>query len=99
MDDTYELIRKESKYRNLKDNIINIINTLNSSDAIDNLSMAQSNLNENYLVDNVPVKNDLLNKEIERLKTSLSTLNTIAYNIDSKMKDIKNDIQKAKENE
>lgn len=98
-DNTYELTRKQNKYKSMRENVIKMINVLSSSDVIDNLSMAQSSVQNNYLVNGSACKYENIKRQKEKISSCISSLRNILKSIDSNIDDIKDDIEEAEEKE
>lgn len=93
MNNTYELTRKQNKYKNMRENVIKMINVLSHSDLIDNLNMAQVNLKNYYLVNGSPYKYEEIRKQKEEISNCILSLKSILNSIDIKLKNIKQDIE------
>lgn len=99
MDNTYELTRKQNKYKLMRENVIKMINVLSSSNIIDDLTVAQSSLKNYYLINDMPCKFDDIKRQKEKISSCLATLKTILNKIDSKLKIIKSDLKEAEAKE
>lgn len=93
MDNTYELTRKKNKYKNMRENVIKMINVLSRSEVIDNLSIAQTSLKNHYLVNGSPCKYEEIRKQKERISNCLLVLRNILNSIDLKLNSIKKSIE------
>lgn len=96
---TYELTRKQNKYKSMKENVTKMFNVLSNSDAIDNLTMVQTGLKNYYLVNSSPCKYNEIKIQKERISSCLIALRNILNKIDSKLDNIKDDITAAEANE
>lgn len=95
MDNTYELMRKKNKYKNIRENVVNMINVLSNSNVNDNLTMVQTNLKNYYLVNDSACKLEEIKKQKQRISDCLTLLNSILKSINSKIYNINVDIQNA----
>lgn len=93
MDNAYELTRKQNKYKNMRENVVKMINVLSNNDVIDNLNMAQVGLKNYYLVNGSPYKYEEIRKQKEEIYNCISSLKSILNSIDIKLKNIKQDIE------
>ena len=93
MSDLYELYSKRTRYRNLRENVINAINVLSRTSLNDNLSTAIHALNGNYLVNEVGCKTSTINKSKDFIRTDLSNLNSCLTSINYKIDDISRQIE------
>ncbi len=98
-DETYELTRKQNKYKAMRENVIKMINVLSNNDVVDMLSMARSSLENNYLVNGSACKSENIRKQRDRVSSCISSLRSVLNSIDSKIDDIKDDIEDAEEKE
>lgn len=94
MSDLYELYSKRTRYRNLRENVINAINVLSRSSLNDNLSTAVHTLNNNYLVNEVGCKSSTINRAKDCIRTDLSNLNSCLNSINSKINELSREIEK-----
>lgn len=97
--DSYELTRKLTKYKNMKENVSRMINVLSRSDVTNNLSTAAYALKNNYSVDNSPNKAKDLEAQKETIYELTRKLQNISYSIDNSIRKINTDISVAKEGE
>ncbi len=98
-DNTYELTRRQNKYKTMRENVIRMINVLSNSDVVDTLSMAQSSLQSNYLVNGSVCKYENIKRQKESISNCISNLRSVLNSIDSKISDIKDDIERAETKE
>lgn len=96
---TYELTRKKNKYKDMRENVIKMINVLSNNDVIDNLTMVQTGLKSYYLVNGSACKYEDVRKQKERVSDCLALLRSVLNSIDSKLDNIKDDIEKAEARE
>ena len=89
----YELYSKRTKYRALRENVINAINILSRSDISDSFLVIASGLNNNYLVDDVACHNDKIKSIQENLSGDIKNLNTCLSSINSKIYSINKEIE------
>ncbi len=97
--DTYELIKETNKYKNIRENVIKMINVLSNSDVIDNLKMVQTGLKNYYLVNGSACKYKDVENQREKISDCLTLLKDVLNSIDSKLDNIKDDIEKAEARE
>ena len=89
MSSLYELYNKRTKYKALRENVTNAINVLSNNSSIDNhLTSVDSILSNNYLINDVSCKGNLirnvkecLNTDLRNLEICLSSINTKIYNL------------------
>ena len=93
--DTYELNIKKNRYRAMKENVNKIISVLSSNNIVDNIDMAENNLDANYKINDYNSKCKILNEQIASVRNALSKLNSISYSISKEIDDITDDIEKA----
>jgi hypothetical protein len=98
-DNTYELTRRQNKYKTMRENVIRMINVLSNSDVVDTLSMAQSSLQSNYLINGSVCKYENIKRQKESISNCISNLRSVLNSIDSKISDIKDDIERAETKE
>lgn len=93
MDTLYDLYKERTKYKNLRENVINAINVLSRNSVSDVLSSAVYSLNGNYTVNEVGCKTDIINKAKESLTSDLSNLNVCLSSINSKIYSLDQEIE------
>ena len=81
MESLSDLYNKRTKYKNLRENVINAINVLSRNSVSDSLSTAVYSLNSNYTVNEVGCKTDVISKAKESLTSDLSNLNVCLSSI------------------
>ncbi len=95
MDDTlYELYKKRTKYRALRENVSNAINVLSRNSISNNLSNVHYTLENNYLVNEVACKGVLIDNVKDNMANYLNDLNLCLSSINSKLYSINQEIEK-----
>lgn len=93
--DISSLSRKRSYYRNMRENVIYMINTLKNYNVMDNISVAMSNLKQSYNVNNYPYKYNELSKLKNSISQDINTLTDVLYYINVELEKITNDLTEA----
>ena len=85
MSSLYELYSKRTRYKALRENVMSAINVLSRTTINDGLSRAGYSLGNNYSVNEVACKGDVLDRAKESLASDLSNLNVCLSSINSKI--------------
>ena len=95
MSSLYELYNKRTKYKALRENVTNAINVLSRNIINDGLSNASYSLSNNYTVNELACKNDVISKAKDNLASDLSNLNACLSSINSKIYSLNKEIEEA----
>ena len=93
MSTLYELYSKRTKYRTLRENVINAINVLSRADVSDNLATISYTIENNYVVNDVACRNDKVKNVKNSLATDISNLNVCLSSINSKIYSLNKEIE------
>lgn len=93
MSSLYELYSKRTKYRALRENVINAIGILSRAEVSDSISTAETFLNNNYQLDEVGCRTDKLRNVRDSLSSDISNLNACLSSINSKIYSINKEIE------
>ena len=93
MSTLYELYSKRTKYRTLRENVINAINILSRAEVSDSISTASAFLDNNYQLDEVGCRTDKLKNIRDSLSSDISNLNACLSSINSKIYSINKEIE------
>ena len=95
--DMYSLTKKMSYYKNMRENVVNMINILSNSSINSNLSVAMSSMKENYNVNNEACKYNEISNIKNTIASDINNLKNILYHINIAIQDLEQDIGRIQE--
>lgn len=84
----YELKRNKTRYQNMRENVVRMINILSSSNLSDQLFSSSRSLEENYLLNDNSVKSPELRAIKNSLDSDVTKLRNLLNSIDIKIREL-----------